>query len=134
LFQLFLQIFSWQPRGRTKSLKQSCKYFHDSQGEEQSHLNSPPNISYYSCEIWNWHISATELCDSVLGLSELCDSFCKYFHDSQADLPVLMFIICWSVVQHYLCRFAAWNWFLICKKCHRSSKRLEISSPCSSIS
>jgi len=52
----------------------------------------------------------------------------------EADLLVLMLIICWSVVQHYFCRFAAWNWFLICKKCLCSSKRLEISSPCSSIS
>jgi len=46
----------------------------------------------------------------------------------------MFIIIYWSAIQHYFCRFATWIWLLICQKCHCTSKRLEISSPCSSIS
>jgi len=40
-------------------------------------------------------------------------------------LVAVILTIFWSAMQHYFCRFAAWNWFLICKKCHRSPKWLE---------
>ena len=53
---------------------------------------------------------------------------------SEGDLPVVMLMIFWSAMQHYFCRLATWNWFLICKKCHGSPERLETSSPYSSIS
>jgi len=52
----------------------------------------------------------------------------------EGDLPAVMLIIFWSAMQHHFCRFATWNWFLICKKCHGSPEWLEISSPYSSIS
>jgi len=49
-----------------------------------------------------------------------------YYHDCV--------IISWSAMQHYFCRLASWNWFLICKKCQGLPEWLETSSQYSSIS